>query len=130
MTPDGDKVLFERHQGLYLLPTTATGEALKVGTIAPGHRDESSKHTVGVMNRSLGNNSIAPDDQDKTRAKQTLGYLKQAHKLATKEYLFLMDRLKLNTASTVVHALAMKTELSTLKRRKKQLPKLLSLIHI
>ena len=53
-----------------------------------------------------------------------MGYLKQAHKLATKEYLFLIDRLKLNTASTVVHALAMKIELSTLKRRKKQLSKL------
>ena len=124
MTPDGDKVLFERHQGLYLLPNTATGEALKVGTIAPGHRDESSKHTVGVMNRSLGNNSIAPDDQGKNRAKQTVGYLKQAHKRATKEYLFLMDRLKLNSAPTVMYALAMKTELSTVKRRKKRLSKL------
>ena len=117
VTPDGDTVLFERHQGLYILPNTATGEALKVGTIAPDHRDEGCKHTVGVMKRSLGNNS-------KTRAKQTVGYLKQAHKLATKEYLFLMDRLKLNSAHTVGYALAMKTELSTVKRRKKQLSKL------
>jgi hypothetical protein len=60
------------------------------------------------MNRSLGNNSIAPDDQGKNRAKQTVGYLKQAHKRATKEYLFLMDRLKLNSAPTVVYALAVK----------------------
>ena len=35
-----------------------------------------------------------------------------------------MNRLKLNGASTVVHALTMKTELSTLKRRKKQLSRL------
>ena len=117
VTPDGDTVLFERHQGLYILPNTATGEALKVGTIAPDHQDEGCKHTVGVMKRSLGNNS-------KTRAKQTVGYLKQAHKLATKEYLFLMDRLKLNSAHTVGYALAMKTELSTVKLRKKQLSKL------
>ena len=42
VTPDGDKVLFERHQGLYILPNTATGEALKVGTIAPGQDNRPS----------------------------------------------------------------------------------------
>ena len=53
-----------------------------------------------------------------------MGFLKQAHTLATKDYLYIMDRLKLNEASTVVHALTMKTELSTLKRRKEQLSRL------
>ena len=125
VTPDGDKVLFKRHQGLYILPNTATGEVLKVGTIAPDHQGESStKHTVGIMKQSLGTDSIAPDDQDKTRAKQTVGFLKRAHTLATKDYLHLLDRLKLNEASTVVHALAMKPELPTLKRRKEQLSSL------
>ena len=44
--------------------------------------------------------------------------------LITKGYLYTMDRLKLNGASTVAHALTMKTELSTLKRRKEQLSRL------
>ena len=61
------------------------------------------------MKQSLENDTIAPDDQDKTRAKQTVGFLKRAHTLATKDYLYIMDRLKLNEASTVAHALATET---------------------
>ena len=49
-----------------------------------------------------------------------MSFLKRAHMLTTKDYLYTMDRLKLNGASTV-HALTMKTELSTLKRREEQL---------
>ena len=76
------------------------------------------------MKQSPGNGTIAPDDQNKNRAKQTVGLLKRAHTLTTKDYLYIMNRFKLNGASTVAHALIMKTELSTLKRRKEQLSRL------
>ena len=99
------------------------GTVKKLEGTGTGHFLPELTHSLLSVSH-LCSNGCTQDDQDETRAKQTVGYLKQAHKLATKEYLFLMDRLKLNSAPTVVYALAMKTELSTVKRRKKQLSKL------